>query len=670
MLAIFRTSVEETVRAPHEITETQSGQEKVLAWNGWTLNTGTWALSSKDVTGNLSEVVYYLGPESAEVLRVVLIFVRASVRIAVCVESATFRAKLAGAASAPNVVQVTIPGSMKHMDAPSQETISATLTMHSQFPAVEIGFDTVVHGARANTALRPVLPHIVARYAGPRRTRTMYFGLYQSPLAYTDLTYGGKRVWTTESLAAATLTLVVGPVLASDGLNDAQTPDREIELTRQTPTDCFAGELLSLCPVTGKLQNGSDEYDLAEILYVPFDALDNGTWACVLHFRPVKGTQPAFALRLAPESTDMLMTVANMRLPVLTSTAIRGLVTSLPPWPNAHSQGTTNAPVVSSLSDTQSLMPATRARMIYSPSSGSLSVVRYEPVPSCAQYAGNRTDRKGWAMWPLCSADAAARARSPACNVFRECAPQPGASTASLVDARDPKSPLVVPLHESKELGVMYGRTQSAVYVVRPVAQTEQHARGVPDGRGVPDQAAVVVATERRAERFVATREKDASGRFTIVAVEPPCAELARCMKGTDLSECYLWSNDCAQREDRSPIVARLEYDGAPVELRELDADVLYGVDSRGAFALNIRTGSAVLAPGIKAPTWPRKPDAPLRQGAPLFLTATFSSGAWRVGSAETESDSRAGLWIIIGVALALVAIFGILFVISKPAKR
>lgn len=653
MQAIFRTSVLETVSAPHEITETQ---EKVLAWNGWTLNTGTWALSSKDGTGNLSEVVYYLGPESAEVLRVVLIFVRASVRIAVRVESATFLAKLAGAASAPNVAQVTIPGSMKHMDAPSPQTISATLAMGAQFPAVERGFDTVVHGARANTALTPILPHIVARYAGPRRTRTMYFGLDRNPLAYTDLTYGGKRVWTTESLAAATLTLVVGPVLASDGLNDAQTPDREIELTRQTPTDCFAGELLSLCPVTGKLQNGSDEYDLAEILYVPFDALDNGTWACVLHFRPVKGTQPAFALRLAPESTDMLMTVANMRLPVLTSTAIRGLVTSLPPWPNAHSQGTTNAPVVSSLSDTQSLMPATRARMIYSPSSGSPSVVRYEPVPSCAQYAGNRTDRKGWAMWPLCSADAAARARSPACNVFRECAPQPGASTASLVDARDPKSPLVVPLYESKELGVMYGLTQSAVYVVRPVAQTEQ--------------AAVVVATERRAERFLAT--KDASGRFTIVAVEPPCAELARCMKGTDLSECYLWSNDCAQREDRSPIVARLEYDGAPVELRELDADVLYGVDSRGAFALNIRTGSAVLAPGIKAPTWPRKPDAPLRQGAPLFLTATFSSGAWRVGPAkteETEGDSRAGLWIIIGVALALAVLFGILFVASKRAK-
>ena len=210
----------------------------------------------------------------------------------------------------------------------------------------------------------------------------------------------------------------------------------------------------------------------------------------------------------------------------------------------------------------------------------------------------------------------------------------------------------------------MYGLTQGAVYVVRPVAQTEQHARGV------PDQAAVVVATERRAERFVATRGKDASGRFTIVAVEPPCAELAKCMKGTDLSECYLWSNDCAQREDRSPIVARLEYDGAPVELRELDADVLYGVDSRGAFALNIRTGSAVLAPGIKAPTWPREPDAPLRQGAPLFLTATFSSGAWRVGPAKTEGDSRAGLWIIIGVALALAVLFGILFVISKRAKQ
>ena len=691
LLVIFRNSVLETVSEPREITETPdpgAPSEKVLAWAGWSLNTRSWVLSSQAGTWTLNEVVYYLGYESAVAIGAIMIFAKDGSRVAVRVDKATFLAKFAGAAGAESVVHVTIPGSMKHMDAPSQETLSATAEMAAQFPKVAVGFDTVVHGARANTGIAPVVPHIVGRYAGPRSTRTMYFGHDRNPRAYTDLTYGGKRVWTPESLASAPLTLVVGPVLESDGLNDAWTLQAgyELELTRATPTDCFVGGGITFCPATGKLLNGLSEHDLVEILYVPLD-LDNA-WACVLHFRPVgKGNpqQLAYALRLGPESTEMLMTVVNMRLAVLTSTAIRGLAASLPPWPNAHSQATTNAPVVRSLASQESLMsltslmPLSRARMIWAPDS---AVVRYEPVPSCADYAGNRTDRKGWVMWPLCSADAAARANSPACGVFKECASQPGASTASLIDARnstasnDPKDPkdkeLVVPLYDSKETGVLYGLTSSAVYVV---AVRPPRPRSM-----LVAQADVVVATEKRTERFLATKE--ARG-FRIVAASPPCAELARCMKGTELSECYLWSNHCAQREDRSPIAARLEYNGAIVELRELDAEVLYGIDSRGAFALHVGTGSVILAPGIKQPAWPRVDNGPLNQGAPVVLKATYDAGTWRVGSApkgespkgespkgESPKGESYTVWIIVGVAFAVVVILvGIYIALSKRAK-
>ena len=656
LMAIFRSSVTETVSEPHEITESPSSanqEHKVLTWNGWSLNTRTWVLSSEAETSALSEVVYYLGPGSTEVYHVVLVFGGIVVRV----DSATFLARFAGAAVAENVVQATIPGSMKNMETPSQEEVSATAAMAAQFPAVHVGFDTVVHGSRANTAIAPRVVHIVSSYAGPRRTRTMYFGHYQTPRVYMNLTYGGKQVWSAESLAAATLTLVVGPVLDSHWLNEgyATLPaGRELELTRATPTDCFVGSGFTLCPATGRLLSGLSgltEFDLAEVLYVPSD----GGWACILNFRPVKQGL-SFALQLGAEATDMLMLVAKARFNVLTSTAIHGLARSLPPWPNAHSQGTTNAPVVSSLpSDHPSLMPVTRARMIWAPGS---AVVRYEPVPSCAQYAGNRTDRRGWAVWPLCAADAAARARSPACDVFKECAPsQPVASTASLIDARNSANELVVQLYDSKETGVLYGLTPSAVYVV-----------GVrPRSRSGPVQADVVVATEKRTERYLATKE---SRGFKIVAARPPCASLAKCMKGTDLSECYLWAQDCADTEDRSPIVARLEYNGALVELRELDAEVMYGIDSRGAFALHVGTGSVIFAPGIKAPAWPRE-ERKLHMVSPLALKASYDAGTWRVGWAGPTPEpksSSVGVWIGIGllVAVAIAVVLGIYVAIAR----
>ena len=659
LLPVFRSSVTETVSEPHEITEVPNSAnqaDKVLAWNGWSLNTRTWVLSSEAETSALSEVVYYLGPGSTAVYHVFLVFGGIVVRV----DSATFLARFAGAAFAEKVVQSTIPASTKNMEAPSQEEVSATAAMAAQFPAVHVGFDTVVHGSRANTAIAPRVVHIVASYAGPRRTRTMYFGHYQTPTVYMNLTYGGKQVWSVESLAAATLKLVVGPVLDYHWLNEgyATLPaGRELELTRATPTDCFVGGGFTLCPATGRLLsglNGLTEFDLAEVLYLPSD----GEWACILNFRPVKQGL-SFALQLGAEATDMLMLVAKARFNVLTSTAIHGLARSLPPWPNAHSQGTTNAPVVSSLpSDHPSLMAGTRARMIWAPGS---AVVRYEPVPSCAQYAGNRTDPKGWAVWPLCAADAAARARSPACGVFKECAPsQPVASTASLIDARNSANEIVVQLYDSKETGVLYGLTPSAVYVagVRPRPLSG------------PVQADVVVATEKRTERFLAT--KDARG-FKIVAARPPCADLAKCMKGTELSECYLWAQDCADTEDRSPIVAQLEYNGALVELRELDADVMYGIDSRGAFALHVGTGSVIFAPGIKAPTWPREEarSGLLQTLAPLVLKASYDTGTWRVGWAastpETKSSS-VGVWIGIGllVAVAIAVVIGIYIAIAR----
>jgi hypothetical protein len=207
---------------------------------------------------------------------------------------------------------------------------------------------------------------------------------------------------------------------------------------------------------------------------------------------------------------------------------------------------------------------------------------------------------------------------------------------------------LVVPLYESKETGVFYGLTPVAVYVVRPLALS----------------ADVVVATETRTERFRAT--KDARG-FRIVSVSPQCAELAKCMKGAELSECYLWAHDCADTEDRSPIAARLEYKGALVELRALDAEVKYGIDSRGAFALHARTGSVIFAPGIKDPAWPREPRK-VQALSPLALTASHDAGTWRVDSnaptpidtAEPKSESRTGLWIFIAVAVAVAVIVGI----------
>ena len=70
LLPIFRSSVTETVSEPHKITESPNSAnqaESVLAWNGWSLNTRTWVLSSEAETSALSEVVYYLGPGSTAV---------------------------------------------------------------------------------------------------------------------------------------------------------------------------------------------------------------------------------------------------------------------------------------------------------------------------------------------------------------------------------------------------------------------------------------------------------------------------------------------------------------------------------------------------------------------------------------------------------------------------
>lgn len=627
--ALFHRRVVDSTSARTEITEvTDPDQSKVLTWNGYRLNTQTWVLSKQraDATARwgLKEVAYVLSGENADVGLVVMIFrlltytlQGAEARVAVPVLKDTFLSKFAGVANTLGVEHATVPSSMKNTH------VVPGRAPFPEFPKVEVGFDIVVHGTRMGTDIATA--HIWTRHAGPR---TMYFGFQRDPTAYTDLTYGGKAVWTPETLAAAELSLEIRPAGSSLKTHLKEEPATlviEVELRRKPGAVCFEAGGVSLCPATGKLSyrytNSTKNYDLAEVLYLHLD----GDWVCVLHFSAGENALP-FALRLDRADAEMLMSVSSMNVP--TSTEI--VPVAPPPWPNAHAQGA--LPVTRSLSEAQkrSLMHETRARVIYVPASGSApaTVVRYEPVPTCAEY---RADPR-WAMFSLCAADAAARAQSPACAAFKLCAPsEPGAPTASLIDARDPKAKDQVPLYDSKETGVLYGLTERAVYVVRPAG----------------DSAEVAVATETGAERFVATKE-GAAGAYRIVAADPPCAELVTCVKSNPIEGCALHAEACAQRADRSPIVARLAYNGAAVELRALDADVLFGIDRRGAFALHVKTGSALFAP---------------KGSSPLVLTATLDAGTYTVGE---KQDSRLGLWIGIGVAIALAILFVVALSLTK----
>jgi hypothetical protein len=197
---------------------------------------------------------------------------------------------------------------------------------------------------------------------------------------------------------------------------------------------------------------------------------------------------------------------------------------------------------------------------------------------------------------------------------------------------------------------------------------------------GPSDVTHVVIATATSTERLTATKDsaadsaaagaKPGSSVYRIAAGLPglpglqalPCASLVTCMKGTDLASCGSGLFvDCAEAEDRSPVVATLEYSSSssvdpPVSLRQLDESVLFGIDARGAFALHKSTGSVIYTPGVKWPAWPTvNPQA----SAPIVLKATLdSTGIWRVGATASSKAGLLPLWITLG------ALGGLLFIV------
>ena len=291
-------------------------------------------------------------------------------------------------------------------------------------------------------------------------------------------------------------------------------------------------------------------------------------------------------MRLGWASAEMLMiamralTTPPRMLGGLTSTAIRGDAAVNPVrWPNAHGQWTTDAPVTRSISaEHAGLMLDTRARMVYVPrtATSAPTVVRYEPLPSCADYADAT---KQWSAWDLCASDAAARAPSAACAVFAPCAK--GAEVSRLAGAeRDP-----VALYAAPETGLLYGATKNAAYLVRPNGSV----------------ATVIVASKGKSEKREATLEGNV---WTCGMAEPPCKQLVECMKGTEIEYCKVYAETCAWTEDRSEASERLEHDGVVVSMRSLDKYTYYGVDERGAFAMR-NNGSVLFVAGAKRPTWP-----------------------------------------------------------------
>ena len=733
----FRSSVSETVTAQTPITATGS----VLSWNGWQLALPACELSRPAVPGEkwtLKEVVYQMRytisiPLDTEVDVVVMIFRKAGsadgAGVAVCVSKgtfiATFHTAIAAIAGGTDVLFATIPDSqMANSVAPST---TATAALQQIFPRIAVSFGDVVFGARANTAIHPLVHHIARTTA--TNTGTMYFGMvnrhYLDIPKITSYKYGNTPLWTAATWASQKRTLVVGPTLVSDGLVQHQTLElgKEVELT-QTLSGVPATDLVScfvsanqptvsinFCPYAGKLTYGATDYTLAEVLYVPDViggvAADNAAvvkWAYVLHFRSADTPATSFALRLGPENADMLISVVKMHgMPsaktVPTSTAIHAnsKVALLPPWPNAHSQGTSAAAAVTAAAAlpvrpatappvAPSLMPPYRARMIHYPAfeytpaatTGAVGqvqvaapsvVVRYEPIPTCDQYKARDTITD---MWPLCAADASARSVSAACGMFKSCPPAtaatPGASAASLIDARG-TSPVTVPLYLSNESGVLYGLTASAVYVVRPATLV------LDAWSGSSDVTDVVIATDTSTERLTATKDTAVAAGSTVyrmvAAGQPgqlalPCASLVTCMKGTDLASCSSGLFvDCAEAEDRSPVVATLEYNSLQVSLRQLDESVLFGIDARGAFALHKTTGSVLHTLGLKWPSWP---SVALTASAPMVLKATSDSTGkvWLVDATASSKTGLLPLWITLGVLGGLLLIVAMIVVLKR----
>lgn len=625
---MFRATVSETVARSTQIEATGS----VLTWGGWALDTDKKTLTSGPETWALDEVVYVLADDNSGAEFVVLIFridERRLRRVAVRVSPSTFRAKLSESATWGAVLFSTI-------DSNRQVGQGKKPVLDAGFPRLALGFDSAALGARAGTGISGFTSHVVQR-ANESRQLYCSIGAHQNE-------YLGTRAPSDSSRR-----LVLEGTLASDFLKPHASILEEIELGEDAQA-CFVSMNLKLCPATAKLTREGMEYDLAELLYVADDEM----WACVLHFRSATSpTAAPFAVRLGHASALMLvlaMKPPSRMLGVLTSTAIRG--DAAVGWPNAHGQWTTDSPVTRSISaEHAGLMLDTRARMVYVPgTSVSKAVVRYEPLPSCADYADAT---KRWSVWDLCASDAAARAPSEACAVFAPC---PKSEEVARLAGAEP-GPVI--LYAAPETGLLYGVTSLAAYLVKP--------------RG--SVAKVIVASSGKSE----VREATLEGKvWTCGTAEPPCKQLVECMKGAELEDCKVYAETCAWTEDRSEPSTRLEHEGVAVQMRQLGESTYYGVDSRGAFAMR-NNGSVLFVAGVKRPPWPRQSTYGGDPTKAQVLKAGYrpEKGAWVVGMPDAprvpdatrhpafESTGSGVPWLPIIICLVFLALMAIVFVVS-----
>ena len=624
---MFRASVLETVTSPTPIEVAGS----VLKWSaaqGWALDAAQKTLRSapesvKSETWGLAEVTYVLSDDNTLVAFVVLTFVRERRYLAVRVSSATFRAHLQDCARA--VLTSTIDSSREVGEGKKPDRVAA------DFPGLALGFASAVTGARANTPIAGFTNHVAGGVLYMPIGKHKYLGARPAVAPDTLVLEGTRETdflkphdTLLEETAVTAVTEAAAEPKAPGGPSAPSAPSAG----PSAPAACFASPRLKLCR-TGKMLYGSAEYDLAEVLYVA----DEAEWACVLHFR---GAQRPFAVRLGYASALLFLSWSKP-LDVLTSTTIRAA--TLLRWPNAHGQGTTDAPVTRAIAPEHAgLMLDTRARMVYVPASGTTPsvVLRYEPLPTCA----DSLDTRRWSVWDLCAADATGRAPSEACAVFAPCAK--GAEVARLANVeRDP-----VPLYAAPETGVLYGATSAASYLVKPNGAA----------------ATVIVASIGRSD----VREATLDGKvWTCGSPEPPCKRLVACMEGAELAACKAHADTCAWTDDRSQLATRLEHEGVAVGMRQLDARTYYGVDERGAFAM--RAGNVLFVPGVKRPTWPRlTTDGNPDEAQVLKAGYDSEKRAWVVGETAPGDPSKAKefpwktLWLVIGAVVGAIFLFGL----------
>jgi hypothetical protein len=489
---LFRASAMETVAAATRIQVTPTG----YVWGSWGF-TSSGELRRASETWALAEVVYVVA--ESKVLFVALVFRREwfRTRVVVRVAPETFEARLAGAANVAGVVVSTI-ASGKSGAKPEGE-----------YPHLTLSYTRVVRGARANTAVAATTMHVVR----DGTESTLYV-----PDGPSAVEYLGAIV----DVSSAPRALVVGTTIGLDSgleLKDHMGLNNEEEELRDDGT-CFVstwGEFsghqrTALCYKTGKItvfgsktetSTSSDHtYEISEILYVADDAEG---WGCVLACGRA-------AMRLELHSAHMLMSV--MRLDVLTSTVIQEASVRLIPWPNAYGRDATGVVSHAIAPEHSGLMLDRVPRMIYVPSEG---VIRYEPAPACTE-----EDAASRALWNLCAADAAAKAPSKVCALFRACPDSPVVSRlvhdGAVVDLRTAPSSFS---YDYAHPDLLYGTTPHAVYVVRPsAARTE---------------ARVVVSRKESSELASATLE---GGVWTVRVAEPACVSLVPCMQGASLEQC------------------------------------------------------------------------------------------------------------------------------------